>query len=257
RLSPYEVAYLDLLSSSRDAGHADQAVEYTRAMRRAAPRSQFAAYMQALVLRQFNRPFAAESVFRSLDRQGGELRGRQFLFLHYASNELQLGRAALGLSVAGEGGSVAGRRSAFLYFELAALAHMRRFDEMHRVFDSVWAESPERRAGVFPQSASVLYVLRHQGDSVQAAAFGTRFLAALTSRTPSEANPPRGQSDRAAVLMAMHRWVDLGALTDSMVRSGDDRVPTLEARGVALAALGRRPEAMAVAGRLEHPTRAV
>jgi hypothetical protein len=57
--------------------------------------------------------------------------------------------------------------------------------------------------------------------------------------------------------MAMHRWVELDALTDSMVRVGDDRVPTLEARGVALAALGRRAEAMAVAGRLEKPTRPV
>jgi hypothetical protein len=57
--------------------------------------------------------------------------------------------------------------------------------------------------------------------------------------------------------MAMHRWAELDALTDSMVRAGDDRVPTLEARGVALAALGRRLEAMSVVGRLEHPTRRV
>ena len=34
-------------------------------------------------------------------------------------------------------------------------------------------------------------------------------------------------------------------------------MPTLEARGVALAALGRREEALAVARRLEHPTRPV
>ena len=49
-------------------------------MRRAAPRSQFAAYMEAITVRQFNRPVAAESVFRSLDRRGGELRGRRFVF---------------------------------------------------------------------------------------------------------------------------------------------------------------------------------
>jgi hypothetical protein len=257
RLSPYEGAYLDLMSCGQDAGQAEQCIDITRAMRRAAPRSQFAAYMQALVLRQFNRPFAAESVFRSLDRQRGEMRGREFLFLHYASTELQLGRDSLALSLAREGDAVAGRRSALLYFELAALARMRRFDEMNRVFDSVWAESPDRRAGVFPHSAFVLYVLRHQGDSAEATAFGARLFAALASRTPSEANSPRGWGDRAALLMAMHRWAELDALTDSMVRAGDDRVPTLEARGVALAALGRRLEAMSVVGRLEHPTRRV
>jgi hypothetical protein len=103
----------------------------------------------------------------------------------------------------------------------------------------------------------VLYVLRHQGDSAQAQAFAARVLAALATRAEPEAASAQGRGERAAVLLASHRWAELDTLTDSMTRAGDDRVPTLKARGVALAALGRRDEAMAVARRLEHPTRPV
>ena len=82
QLSPYESAYLDLLSCSDAAGRAEQCIEIAGAMRRAAPRSQFAAHMTALTLRMMNHPVAAESVFRTLDRRGGELRGRTTLYLH-------------------------------------------------------------------------------------------------------------------------------------------------------------------------------
>jgi hypothetical protein len=254
RLSPYEAAYLDLLSCDRVI---EQCIEAASAMRRAAPRSQFAAYMTALVLRQINRPVGAESVFRTLDRRGGELRGRTNLYLHYASTELQLGHDSLALALAREGNAVAGSPIAFLYFEMAALARLRRFDEMTRTVDAAWALPAERRAGAARRAARVLYVLRHQGDSAQAEALGARLLAALATRTAPEAATARGRTERAGVLMATRRWADLEALTDSMTRAGDDRVPTLEARGVALAALGRREEAMAVASRLEHPTRPV
>ena len=256
RLSPYESAYLDLMSCDQQSGLTEQCFEATRGMRRAAPRSQFAVHLTALVLRQLNRPVAAESVFRTLDRRGGELRGRVTLYLHYASAELQLGHDSSALVLAREGNLVVGRR-ALLYFELAALARMRHFDEMTRTFDSAWAAPPDRRVGVAARAAPVLYVLRHQGDSAQAETFGARLLAALDTRTAPEATSPRGRSERAAVLMATHRWAELEALTDSMTRAGDDHVPTLEARGVALAALGRREDAIAVARRLEHPTRPV
>lgn len=134
---------------------------------------------------------------------------------------------------------------------------MRRFDEMTRTCDSAWAVPADRRANVAIRAANVLYVLRHQGDSAQADAFTTRLLAALATRTAPEAESTRGRSERAAVLIAARRWAELEALTDSMTRGGDDRVPTLRWRGVALAALGRREEALAVARRLEHPTRPV
>ena len=257
RLSPYEAAYLDLQSSTREPGRAEQAIEAANAMRRAAPRSQFAAHMTALTLRLENHPVAAESVFRTLDRRGGELRGRATLYQHYASTELQLGHDSAALALAHEGESVAGTRTYLVYLELAALARMRRFDEMNRAFDSAWAEPSERRATVASRAAPVLYVLRHQGDSAQAEAFAARLLAALATRTAPEAVSVIGRGERAAVLMASRRWAELDALTDSMTRAGDDRVPTLKARGVALAALGRRDEAMAVANRLEHPTRPV
>jgi len=257
RLSPYEAAYLDLLASGREAGQAEHGIEAAYAMRRAAPRSQFAAHMTALTLRLNNHPVAAESVFRTLDRQGGELRGRATLYQHYASTELQLGHDSSALALAREGQAIAGTRTNLVYLEMAALARMRRFDEMTRAFDSAWAEPPERRARVTSRAAPVLYVLRHQGDSAQAEAFTARLFAALATRTAAEAASVIGRGERAAVLMASRRWAELGALTDSMTRAGDDRVSTLKARGVALAALGRRDEALAVARRLEHPTRPV
>jgi hypothetical protein len=256
KLSEYEAGYFDLLTCSDVPGQLEQCFSAVEAMQRAAPKSQFAAYMRALVMRQSNRPVRAESIFKTLDRRGGELRGRTNFYQHYASAELQLGHDSSALALAREGNTVAGRPN-YLYFEMAALAHMRRYDEMRHAFDSAWASPPERRAGVAARAAFVLYVLRHQGDSAQADTLSVQLLAALGQRAAPEADSPNGQAERATVLMAMRRWAELDTLTAAMARAGDDRRPTLEARGVALAALGRRAEATAILTRLEHPSRPV
>ena len=257
-LTRFEAAYLDVLGCDREWSPAyDRCIEAGQALAQVAPRSQFAQYLAGLMYRWSNRPRSADSVLRRLDPASGELRGRVYFFTHRSAALLDLGDAAGALALADEARRLVGERAVLLQYRVSALVALRRGDEAERVLDDAWTLPSDLGVTVAAIAARTIRFLRLAGDSARAERLGVRVLVRLDARPATESQGPAGRDDRMRVLVALRRWPAVVAITDSMAREGIVALPMSVARGVALALLGRRAEAIAIEARLAADRRPI
>jgi len=256
RMTPYEQVYLDYAECRSVPGLAT-CVPSVEALLRLTPKSQFIKYLRGIMLRWANRPAAADSVFRELDPESGELRGRIYLPVHHASALHMLGEYQRELAVVRAAEPQYPRRRLLAFENIRPLVALGRFDEMNRRIDEAFTLPPDVRGSGTLVGSRVMYELRWHGHADSADALGARLLARLDARPPAEARTEAGIFDQGELLLTAHRWSELLAMTDSLAEIYPDNVIRLRNRGVALAMLGRRAEAEAIDQALERSTRPI
>ena len=253
-MTPYEQVYLDY-AECRSSPELRTCVPSTESLLRLTPKSQFIKYLRAIMLRWVNRPAAADSAFRELDPESGELRGRIYLPMHHASSLHELGEYERELAVVRAAQVRYPNRLYLSFTNLRPLVALGRLDEVNRAIDEAFRLPSDLRGSAVLTGAKTIYELRWHGYPEVAETLGARLLARLQAQPPAQS--ASGQRDRAELLMAMHHWSALLAFTDSMATQYPDNVDRLRFRGIALAMQGRRTEAAAVMQALERSTRPI
>jgi hypothetical protein len=256
RMTPYEQTYLDYAGCRSSPGLVT-CLPSTEALLRLTPKSQFVKYLRAIMLKWVNRPNAADSAFRALDPQSGELRGRIYFVQHHTGSLHALGEYGRELGVVREGQTRYPGRQFLSFTSARALVGLGRLAEADRAIDDAFRLGPDLRSSAALVGAMTMYELRWHGHVGAADSLGARLLARLDARPASEAETERGRWDRAVVLMATHRWKELGALTDSMAPGDRGNVEVLRLRGVARAMQGDRAGAEAIDQALEQDQRPI
>jgi len=256
RMTPYEQVYLDY-AECRSGPELATCVPSTEALLRLTPKSQFIKYLRGIMLRWVNRPAAADSAFRELDPESGELRGRIYFPIHHATALHMLGEYQRELAVVQAAQTQYAGRLLLAFDRVRPLIALGRFDEMNRLIDEAYTLSPDVRGSGAMAGSRAMYELRWHGHADSADALGARLLAQLVTRPQPGASADALVHDRGELLLAAHRWSELLALTDSLAVGYPDNVLRLRNRGVALAMLGRRAEAEAIDQALERSTRPI
>lgn len=256
RMTPYEQVYLDYASCRASPG-LRSCVPSTTALLALTPKSQFVKYLRGIMLRWANRQHAADSALRDLDPLSGELRGRIYYFTHYTAVLHDLEQPERELAVARAGQLQYPGRILLSYATARALVSAGRLPEADSMIEQGFSFAPEIRVSATQAGAKLLFELRWHGHRGAADSLGSRLLARLAMRPAAEASSEAGRRDKAELLMATYRWAELLALTDSMAPGDTGNVDVLRFRGVALAKLGRRAEALAIEQQLERDTRPI
>jgi tetratricopeptide (TPR) repeat protein len=128
--------------------------------------------------------------------------------------------------------------------ELSALAALGRVGAVDSLLDAVGTLPPEPADGNRPLIAAL--ELRAHGHQVAADAVMQRALQWYAERPATDERPARGNAWYNA-----RRWSDADTLYAALLGGAPENVTYLRRRGVALARLGRREEALVMARRLE------
>jgi tRNA A-37 threonylcarbamoyl transferase component Bud32 len=245
RLTPYEQAYLDYVTCG-DRGDRSTCVESTRRMMERTPKSQFTAYLHAIMLRWDNRPAAAESIFSALDPRSGELRGRIYLPSHHARALHSLGKHERELAIARDGSAQYANRLFLAPDEISALIALGRLDEANRKIEAMFGLAPDLRSSAMRFAANAIYEFRWHGHAAAGDALGERLLARIARHSTSALSSTAAMLDNAEALAAMHRWAELERIADAALAADEYSVRGLTLRGIALAMQGKRSQALDV-----------
>ena len=245
QLTPFEQAYFDYVVCNTD----DACVPATGTMMRLAPKSQFTAYLHAIVLRWANQPGATDSILRQLDPKSGELRGRIFFPHHHAGALHTLGEYARELEVGGAGRAQYPNRLFLAMSEVRPHVALGRLDEANRAIDAMFTYAPDKSSSALWYAVQAIYEFRWHGHAAAAKALEERLLRRMATPPPlttQAVRDPRELRGQLELLAATKQWAALEALTTGVLQLDRANIQALRLQGVALAMQGKRTEALAV-----------
>jgi tRNA A-37 threonylcarbamoyl transferase component Bud32 len=237
RLSDFERAYLDgLLARVRN----DLEGQYRANMRmlQAAPKSDFARLFLALSAGRTGRFRQADSIYATLDPEGGELRGRSSLCTNRVRVLHALGAHARQLTDGVRACRQFSGRIVAPLPKVVAYAALGREPELRVALEEVFAAPPQWNATPTTVAADAVYDLRAHGHADAAGRVAARLVAwhdGSTSRAGAHA-----PFERARALAAAGAWERLAPLADSLVAERPGDVARLEIQGFARAMRGDR-----------------
>ena len=249
RMTPYEQAYFDNVAcvDMRDLG---ECVTATREMVRLSPKSQNAAYLHGITLRDANRPREADSVFRRLDPRSGELAGRIYLLEHASSALHALGEYQREFDFMRSASAQYPGRQYLAPFVIRAFVAVGRLREADSVVTAALSLPNDLRQSASGTAVTAIRELRWHGHASEADALAVRVLSWTSTRPAVERESVEGRVDRADLLMVAHRWEALQALTDSLVAAVPTNGYARMMQGIAFAKRGKLAEAEVSLGTL-------
>ena len=254
RLTPYEQASFDF-STSRLHDDLAGTERAGRAMVRLAPKSPFAAYIWAIGERWSGHPRLADSIFATLDPDGGVMRGRIYLLEHHALALHALGAYDRELAISRKERPQYPNRLLPYEGEMRALAALGKAEDISALVPTLLTLQPDLGWTPAQLLAVTVFELRAHDHAAAADALSVRLLAWLASRPAPVASSPDGKSDRAEALIAAHKWTELQSLADSMVKEQPTSLLALRLQGVALGMRGHRDQARQIVSGIEHSGR--
>ena len=249
RMTPYEQAYFDYAACTNSRDHAS-CVTATREMVRLSPKSQNAAYLHGITLRDANRPREADSVFRRLDPRSGELAGRIYLLEHASSALHALGEYQREFDFMRSASAQYPGRQYLAPFVIRAFVAVGRLREADSVVTAALSLPNDLRQSASGTAVTAIRELRWHGHASEADALAVRVLSWTSTRPAVERESVEGRVDRADLLMVAHRWEALQALTDSLVAAVPTNGYARMMQGIAFAKRGKLAEAEVSLGTL-------
>ncbi len=248
RMTPYENAYLDFLTSVL-VGTAEDALHAAERMRALAPSSAFAAYLETTNLNRAGYPRRALALLDSLDPMSGALRGRIYYYAYRVVAEHALGDYEAARRSALRGRAQYPANPQTLAYGSEAWTYLGQSDKVLPLLDSLAAVPQDQLR--FAEAATVTAI----GDLNEARAHGHRDLeqsiAAWLDKHTSQSADHAGQVQRLSVNASIRRWDRVIALADSLLPSDSVASAALQWRGVAAARTGDKRTAQAMARRLD------
>jgi tetratricopeptide (TPR) repeat protein/tRNA A-37 threonylcarbamoyl transferase component Bud32/TolB-like protein len=201
-------------------------------------------HMAGLTYMRANRLEGALERFLAVDREAPCLRDFTMWWLSSAEAYHQLGRHDEELALARAGLERFPDNRGLLDRELWALAALGRFQAVDSLLDVVAGLPPAADDGLRPLLAAL--ELRAHGHREAAEAVLRR---AIDRYAPQPSNEQR--DNRAYAFYAAERWAEAETILAELLNTQPDNPTYLRRRGVALAKLGRRDEAVEMARRLD------
>jgi tetratricopeptide (TPR) repeat protein len=249
QLSDYDREWVEYLQAQL-AGDHDAALRAIRRAAEMAPGSK-AAYNEAYVALQTNRPGAALAALRTLDPERGAMRGWFQYWKLLTDAHHRRGEHDQELTAARKARALYPDRITALAYEAEALAALGRVRDLEQVLAEVQARGGDE---VDPNQlmVNVGEELRTHGNAVASSAMFTRALDSLSHQPASEQAMPVAQGIAATALEQLGRVAE----ADSVVRlmaahSADTSIVLRGWLGYLAARQGDRARAMAFASELD------